>query len=82
MKWSEILPKLVLSESKHNLLERGVSEAACDHSNHYRLQPFFLDNHRLIDFYSLYTNDDVEAKKLLDEVKDAEKKKKKKKKKN
>ena len=58
VKYSHFEPQLIFeSEIEHKLLEREVAICACEHTNHYRLQPFFLDNYRLIDFYNLQSDD-------------------------
>ena len=71
VKYSHIEPQLIFeSEIEHKLLEREVAICACEHTNHYRLQPFFLDNCRLIDFYNLQTDDS--ATQLLTELRAVE----------
>ena len=69
VKFSHIEPVLFFeSETEHKLLEKEIAIHSCDHTNHYRLQPFFLDNYRLIEYYNnMQTNDD-EATQLLTEL--------------
>ena len=60
VKFSHIEPQLAFeSETEHKLLEREIAVCACEHTDHYRLQPFFLDNCRLIDYYNLQTDDNA-----------------------
>ena len=57
-----------ISEPEFKLLEKECRSNTCEHSNHYRLEPFFMDNPRLIELYSMDQNN--EAKTVLDEVRE------------
>ena len=56
-----------ISEPELKLLEKERMSNTCEHSNHYRLEPFFMDNQRLMELYSMDETED-EAKTVLDEV--------------
>jgi hypothetical protein len=65
--FSQLEPVLSFElETEHKLLDGEVAVCACEHANHYHLQPFFLDNCRLIKYYSLMADDD--AMQLLTEL--------------
>ena len=57
-----------ISDLELKLLDSECRSNTCEHTNHYRLEPFFMDNPRLIKFYSMEENN--EAKAILDEVKE------------
>ena len=59
-----------ISEPELKLLEKERRSNTCKHNNHYRLEPFFMDNPRLIEFYSMEQTEDNEAKTVLDEVRE------------
>ena len=64
--YSDIEQFMVMSAVDHKFLDGEVDDHPCSHNNHYRLQPFFLDNFRLK--CSFARKDDDEAKQLLTEL--------------
>lgn len=72
MKFLYIEPELIFeSEIEHKLLEKEAAIRPCDYTNHHCLQPFFLDNYRLFEYYNMQTNDN-EAAQLLIKLKGVE----------
>ena len=72
VKYSDIVSTLNVLEVDHKFLDGEADGHTCSHGNHYRLQPFFLDNWRLMHYYEICARKDDEATQLLTELKDVE----------
>ena len=76
VKYSHIESEFNISPIEHKLLAKENLEEDCQHKNHYRLEPFFMDNCRLSQYYNIIfqqSNDD-EVTEVLTELTEVERK--------
>ena len=71
VKYSHIESEFNISPIEHKLLAKENLED-CQHKNHYRLEPYFMDNCRLSQYYILQQSNDDEVTEVLTELTEIE----------